>query len=83
LPEDVAFDLCIKQKILPKIQGRGDSLKMLLMRMQDLFTERKFRHSAKKVDDMKRRLIRDDFTAYYPGQLPPRAARNVQTINDG
>lgn len=82
LPEDVAFDLCIKQKILPKIQGRGDSLKMLLMKMQDLFTDRKFRYSAKKVDEMKRRLIRDDFTAYYPGQLPPRKIRNVQTIND-
>ena len=74
LEERVAFDLAVKQKILPKISGRGDSLKMLLMNMQDYFTERKYRYSAKKVEEMKKRLIRDDFTGYYPGQLPPRRA---------
>jgi len=75
LDEDTAFDLCIKQKILPKIYGGGDSLKMLLMKLQDYFTDKKYRYSMKKIEDMKRRLVRDDFTAYYPGQLPPRSMR--------
>ncbi|MBI4860455.1 MAG: AAA family ATPase [Candidatus Riflebacteria bacterium] len=74
LDERVAFDLSVKQKILPKISGRGDSLKMLLMNLQDYFTEKKYRYSAKKIEEMKRRLIRDDFTGYYPGQQPPRRA---------
>jgi 5-methylcytosine-specific restriction endonuclease McrBC GTP-binding regulatory subunit McrB len=82
LEERIAFDMCVKQKILPKISGRGDSLKLLLMNMQDYFTEKKYRHSAKKVEEMKRRLIRDDFTGYYPGQLPPRRAVDPQRGND-
>lgn len=82
LEERVAFDLCVKQKILPKISGRGDSLKLLLMNLQDYFTEKKYRHAAKKVEEMKRRLIRDDFTGYYPGQLPPRRAVDPQRTLD-
>lgn len=82
LEERVAFDLCVKQKILPKISGRGDSLKLLLINLQDYFTEKKYRHSAKKVEEMKRRLIRDDFTGYYPGQLPPRRAVDPQRSLD-
>jgi 5-methylcytosine-specific restriction endonuclease McrBC GTP-binding regulatory subunit McrB len=74
LDERIAFDLSIKQKILPKISGRGDSLKLLLMNLQDVFTEKKYRYSSKKVEEMKKRLVRDDFTGYYPGQLPPRHA---------
>lgn len=77
LDERIAFDLCVKQKILPKISGRGDSLKLLLINLQDYFTEKKYRYSAKKVEEMKRRLIRDDFTGYYPGQLPPRRASDA------
>jgi len=82
LEERVAFDLSIKQKILPKISGRGDSLKLLLMNLQDVFTEKKYRYSAKKVEEMKKRLIRDDFTGYYPGQLPPRRAGLVTIGGD-
>ncbi len=68
LDERTAFDLQVKQKILPKIMGGGDSLKMLLLKLQDHFVDRKFRYSARKVEEMKRRLIMDDFTGYYPGQ---------------
>jgi 5-methylcytosine-specific restriction endonuclease McrBC GTP-binding regulatory subunit McrB len=82
LDERVAFDLSVKQKILPKISGRGDSLKLLLMNLQDYFTDKKYRHSAKKVEEMKKRLIRDDFTGYYPGQLPPRRAGVALAGND-
>ena len=82
LEERVAFDLSVKQKILPKISGRGDSLKMLLINMQDYFTEKKYRHSAKKVEEMKRRLIRDDFTGYYPGQPPPRRASDAHRMTE-
>lgn len=73
LEELTAFDLQVKQKILPKIFGRGDTLKMLLMKLQDYFTDRKMRYSSKKVEEMKRRLILDDFTGYYPGQKPRQA----------
>lgn len=82
LDERVAFDLSVKQKILPKISGRGDSLKMLLINLQDYFTEKKYRHSARKVEEMKRRLIRDDFTGYYPGQLPPRRLTDPMRVNE-
>jgi len=75
LEERIAFDLQIKQKILPKIQGRGESLKLLLMQLQDYFIDKRYRWSAKKVEEMKLRLIRDDCTAYYPGQIPPLKAR--------
>lgn len=70
----VAFDLQVKQKILPKIWGRGDSISMLLTLLQDHFMNRGLKRSAKKVEEMKHRLIRDGFTAYYPGQLAPRRA---------
>lgn len=72
LDERIAFDLSVKQKILPKIQGRGDSLKSLLTRLIDHFTDRKLRYSAKKAEEMKKRLILEDFTAYYPGQRPSK-----------
>jgi len=75
LDERVAFDLQIKQKILPKIQGGGESLKMLLMQLQDYFIDKRYRWSARKVEEMKVRLIREDMTAYYPGQVPSAARR--------
>ena len=75
LDERVAFDLQIKQKILPKIQGGGESLKMLLMQLQDYFIDKRYRWSARKVEEMKVRLIREDVTAYYPGQVPSAARR--------
>lgn len=71
LEQKTAFDLQVKQKILPKISGRGESMKLLLTRLQDHFMNKGYRYSAKKVEEMKIRLIRDDFTAYYPGQTPP------------
>jgi 5-methylcytosine-specific restriction endonuclease McrBC GTP-binding regulatory subunit McrB len=74
LEERVAFDLAVKQKILPKISGKGDSLKLLLINLQDYFTEKKYRYAARKVEEMKKRLVRDDFTGYYHGQQPPRRA---------
>jgi hypothetical protein len=82
LEERVAFDLCVKQKVLPKIFGRGDSLKMLLMNLQDYFTEKKYRYSARKVEEMKRRLIRDDYTGYYPGQAGPRRSDLAMRVSD-
>ena len=48
LEERVAFDLSVKQKILPKISGKGDSLKLLLINLQDYFTEKKYRYSSRK-----------------------------------
>jgi 5-methylcytosine-specific restriction endonuclease McrBC GTP-binding regulatory subunit McrB len=71
LEERVAFDLAVKQKVLPKISGRGDGLRILLMSLQDHFTDKKYRYSARKTEEMKKRLVRDDFTGYYPGQLAP------------
>ena len=69
LDERVAFDIQVKQKILPKIQGYGESLKMLLMQLQDYFIDHRYRWAAKKVEEMKARLIREDATGYYPGQI--------------
>lgn len=69
LDERTAFDLQIKQKILPKIQGSGESLKMLLIKLQDYFVEKRYRYSARKIDEMRARLIRDDATGFYPGQI--------------
>lgn len=74
LDEQVAFDLQVKQKILPKIQGSGESLKMLLIKLQDYFTEKRYRYSARKVEEMKRRLVLDDVTGYYPGMIVRRRA---------
>lgn len=74
LEPKVAFDLQIKQKILPKIWGRGDGMKVLLARLHDHFMDKGWRYSSKKIEEMKVRLIRDDFTAYYPGQIAPRRA---------
>jgi len=69
LDERTAFDMQVKQKILPKIQGYGESLKMLLMQLQDYFIDKRYRWSARKVEEMKTRLIREDATGYYPGQI--------------
>lgn len=83
LEERVAFDLSVKQKVLPKISGRGDNLKLLLTNLHDHFVDCKYRYSARKVEEMKRRLIMEDFTGYYPGQLPPRRAQAWQTGETG
>ncbi len=64
----------MKQKILPKIWGRGDGIRLLLTRLQDHFMDKGWRYSSKKVEEMRLRLIRDDFTGYYPGQIAPRRA---------
>ncbi len=82
LEEKMAFDMQVKQKILPKLYGRGDSMKLLLTLLQDHLIDRGYRLSAKKVEEMKHRLIRDDFTAYYPGQLAPRRAGALRGAAD-
>lgn len=61
----IAFDIEIKQKILPKLTGSGIELKDTLESLQDYFEKKGYDRSLAKVKDMLSRLDRDGFTSFY------------------
>jgi len=67
-PDDntrIAFDIQIKQKILPKLSGSGRDLRDSLSDLKQYFEERKYERSLEKVNDMISRFDRDGFTSFY------------------
>jgi len=69
-----AFDVQIRQKILPKFSGSGvdlehtlKNLKSFLKGSDETFTENEYKYqsSYQKIEEMKRRLERDGFTSFY------------------
>lgn len=61
----IAFDIQIKQKILPKLSGSGRDLRDSLLDLKQYFEERKYERSLEKVSDMISRFDRDGFTSFY------------------
>ena len=64
LEPDVAFDLQVKQRILPRLRGT------LTLRdtLRDLTAYRKQHHlprSAARLEEMEARLIRDGYTSFW------------------
>ena len=78
LPIDVAFDLCILQKVLPRVHGQGSLLHETLGRTIE-WLEREdqkasgvlgkvpYTRSAAKVRGMQRRLEQDGVTEFWKG----------------
>lgn len=60
-----AFDIQLKQKILPKLSGSGKDLKDTLAGLQQYLQENAYGRSLAKVNDMITRLDRDGFTSFY------------------
>ncbi len=78
---DAAFDLCVLQKILPKITGTGESLHQALEQLRDWLQQSRrlnpdtssmlpsgpFERAAEKVDRMLQRLEVEGATTYWGG----------------
>jgi 5-methylcytosine-specific restriction endonuclease McrBC GTP-binding regulatory subunit McrB len=78
LPIDVAFDLCILQKVLPRVHGQGSLLHATLDRTIEWLEDEDpkasgplgktpYTRSAAKVRGMKRRLEQDGATEFWKG----------------
>lgn len=77
LSEDEAMDFCIMQKILPRISGAGEELELLLEAFFKDFAgisyakeavipeDAKYARSAKKVQEMRKRLATQGFTSFW------------------
>lgn len=74
-----AFDRCVMQKILPRISGSDDRVKKVLDNLftfctNQVFNEEafdelpaKYPKSAKKIAEMRRRLLDDGYTSFWIG----------------
>jgi hypothetical protein len=78
LPMDVALDLCILQKVLPRVHGQGGVLHATLQRAIEWLeredegqtgevVKRRYTRSAAKARGMLRRLERDGATEFWKG----------------
>ena len=65
LDDKVAFDNQIMQKILPRIQGSGESIKTMLGELLKICESEKYEASAKKINFMIKRYEEDGFTSYW------------------
>lgn len=76
LDEKHAFDLCVMQKILPRITGSDSRVEQLLQNLYELFTgysyeiegvqeSANYPRSVKKVAEMLRRYQTDGFTSFW------------------
>lgn len=61
----IAFDIQIKQKILPKLSGSSKDLRDSLSGLQQYFEQKGYERSLTKVNDMISRFDRDGFTSFY------------------
>jgi hypothetical protein len=60
----VAFDLQVKQRILPRVRGSG-FISEMLNELQQFLVDQKLERSVQRLDDMKKRLERDGYTNFW------------------
>ena len=65
LEEKTAFDNQIMQKILPRIQGSGESVRTMLEELKKLCESEKYLASTEKIGFMLKRYEEDGFTSYW------------------
>ncbi len=59
-----AFDLQVKQRILPRVRG-SELISAMLNELQKFLTDQKLERSAQRLDEMKNRLKRDGYTTFW------------------
>lgn len=59
-----AFDLQVKQRILPRVRG-SEFIGDMLNELQKFLTNQHLKHSAQRLDEMKSRLKRDGYTNFW------------------
>jgi 5-methylcytosine-specific restriction endonuclease McrBC GTP-binding regulatory subunit McrB len=64
LDEQVALDLAVYHKVLPRLQG-GEEIRELLAAVHQLLSSRRLSHCARKIVEMQHRLERAGFTAFW------------------
>ena len=64
LDVNVAFDLQVKQRILPRIRGTS-VIEQMLDDLQKLAHDQKLSHTESRLDEMKKRLKRDGYTSFW------------------
>jgi hypothetical protein len=64
LDTQVALDLAVYHKVLPRLQG-GEDVRDLLEAVQKLLSSRGLSRCVKKLDEMQQRLARAGFTAFW------------------
>lgn len=60
----VAFDLQVKQRILPRVRG-SVFIREMLDELQKFLVDQKLERSVKRLDEMKSRLERDGYTNFW------------------
>ena len=65
IPDKVALDNQIMQKILPRIQGSSESIKTMLGELVVVCESSKYDSSAEKINFMIKRYEEDGFTSYW------------------
>jgi hypothetical protein len=64
LKPEVAFDLQVKQRILPRVRGT-EAILPALDRLSTFLKSYKLIRSEKRLDEMKARLKRDGYTNFW------------------
>jgi hypothetical protein len=64
LDQQVALDLAVYHKVLPRLQG-GEEIRDLLAALHQLLSTRGLPRCVRKIDEMQRRLERAGFTAFW------------------
>lgn len=60
----VAFDLQVKQRILPRIRG-NEAISDMIRELQNYFKQNKLERSQKRLQEMEKRLKRDGYTNFW------------------
>ncbi len=60
----VAFDLQVKQRILPRIRG-NEAISDMIKELQNYFRQNKLERSQKRLQEMEKRLKRDGYTNFW------------------
>jgi hypothetical protein len=64
LDPQVAFDLQVKQRILPRVRGT-EAIKEPLNDLLTFMNRNSLSRSEQRLDEMKRRLARDGYTSFW------------------
>jgi hypothetical protein len=64
LTPTVAFDLQVKQRILPRLRGTA-AIMSALRELNAYAKQNKLTHSAERLEEMESRLKRDGYTSFW------------------
>ncbi|GCE49792.1 hypothetical protein EI42_06284 [Thermosporothrix hazakensis] len=65
LEPDTAFDLQVKQRILPRIRGAGYKIEQLLNDLRAFLRQQNFPRSIQRLEEMQHRLQHDGYTNFW------------------